>query len=82
MTRGSNKAHKLLKDNKLLLLELLQRKNPAQKRTRTLYLWAEAEISLRIKNGILHSMTHSFAFTFKEMFESVRVYFKVECMIP
>ena len=82
MIRGSNQAHKLLKDNKLLLLELLQHKNPAQKCTRTLYLWAEAEISLCIKNGILYSMTHSFACTFKEMFVSVTVYFKVECMIP
>jgi hypothetical protein len=35
-----------------------------------------------IKKAILHSMTHSFAFTFKEMLVSVTVYFKVECIMP
>ena len=72
-----------IKDKRLLLLERLQRENPVQRRTRTLYLpWAEVEISPCVTKVILHSMTHFLAFTFKEIFVSVRVYFKVECMIP
>jgi hypothetical protein len=34
------------------------------------------------KKEISHLMTYSFAFTFKEMFVSVMVYFKVGCIIP
>jgi hypothetical protein len=43
---------------------------------------AEAEIRPCFTKAILHSMTHSFAFTFKEMLVSVTVYFKVECIMP
>jgi hypothetical protein len=34
------------------------------------------------KKAISHSVAHSFALTFKEMFVSVTVYFKVECIMP